>query len=79
MPTGTDDRKGRQVEYSADHMTAHFDDDGNMTEVLGSHHAGALFPAQERAKTLITGDKADLHFDSTKAGKDKPDSFPAFS
>jgi lipopolysaccharide export system protein LptA len=74
-PNGSDNRKGRQVQYSADHMTAHFDDDGNMTEVLGSHNARVV-SIQERAKTVITGDKADLHFElQTKAGKDKPDSY----
>ncbi len=75
FPKGTDNRKGRQVEYSADHMTAHFDSEGNMTEVVGSHNARVV-STQERAKTVITGDKADLHFAmETKPGKDKPDSF----
>jgi lipopolysaccharide export system protein LptA len=74
-PNGTDNRKGRQVQYSADHMTAHFDDDGNMTEVLGSHNARVV-SIQERAKTVITGDKADLHFGlQTKAGNEEPDSY----
>ncbi len=72
---GTDNRKGRQVEYSANHMTARFDDEGNMTEVIGNHNARVV-SVQERAKTVITGDKADLHFElQTKAGKDKPDSY----
>jgi lipopolysaccharide export system protein LptA len=74
-PNGTDNRKGRQVQYSADHMTAHFDDDGNMTEVLGSPNARVV-SIQERAKTVITGDKADLHFGlQTKAGNEEPDSY----
>jgi lipopolysaccharide export system protein LptA len=56
-------------------MVAHFDDDGNMTEVLGSHHARVL-SSQERAQTVITGDQADLHFElEQKAGKDTPDSY----
>ena len=72
---GTDNRKGRQVEYSADHMTARFDDEGNMTEVVGNHNARVV-SVQEHAKTVISGDKADLHFElQTKAGKDKPDSY----
>lgn len=75
QPKGVDDRKGRHVEYSADHMTALFDDDGNMTEVAGTHNARVL-SVQDKAKTVITGDRADLHFGlETKAGKDKPDSF----
>jgi lipopolysaccharide export system protein LptA len=74
-PNGTDNRKGRQVQYSADHMTAHFDDEGNMTEVLGSPNARVV-SIQERAKTVITGDKADLHFGlQTKAGNEEPDSY----
>jgi lipopolysaccharide export system protein LptA len=74
-PQGVDDRKGRHVEYSADQMTALFDDQGNMTEVIGNHHARVV-STQERAKTVITGDRADLHFEQeAKAGKDKPDSY----
>ena len=75
QPKGTDDRKGRQVQYSADRMTAYFDDEGNMTEVVGNQHARVV-SVQERAQTVITGDQADLHFElETKAGKDKPDSY----
>jgi lipopolysaccharide export system protein LptA len=75
FPVGADNRKGRQVEYSADHMTAHFDNDGNMTEVTGDHNAHVV-STQELAKTVISGDKADLHFAlESKAGKDKPDSY----
>ncbi len=74
-PLGTDNRKGRQVEYSADHMTAHFDEDGNMTDVAGTHNARVV-SVQERAKTVITGERADLHFgQQMKAGKDQPDSY----
>ena len=75
QPKGTDDRKGRHVEYSADQMTAHFDDQGNMREVVGTHHARVV-SVQERAKTVITGDRADLHFElEQKEGKDEPDSY----
>jgi len=75
QPAGTDDRKGRHVEYSADQMTASFDDDGNMTEVVGTNHARVV-SIQEKAKTVLTGNKADLHFDlEDKEGKDKPDSY----
>jgi len=77
QPSGVDDRKGRHVEYSADRMTASFDEDGNMTEVVGSPHARVV-SFQERAKTVLTGDKADLHFeqeDKIKAGVDTTDSY----
>jgi len=76
LPTGTDDRKDRHVEYAADQMTALFDDDGNMTEIIGTHHARVV-SVQERAKTVLTGDRADLHFEQenkTKDGKDAVDS-----
>ena len=76
-PIGTDDRKGRQVEYSADQMAAHFDEDGNMTEVLGDHNARVV-SVQEHAKTVITGDRADLHFEQqnkSKNGQDSVDSY----
>ncbi len=77
QPSGVDDRKGRHVEYAADRMTASFDEDGNMTEIVGSPHARVV-SFQERAKTVLTGDRADLHFeqeDKTRDGKDAVDSY----
>ena len=75
LPRGTDNRKGRQIEYSADHMTAYFDEEGNMTQVVGSHNARVV-SLQERAQTVISGDKANLHFElDKKVAKDKPDSY----
>jgi lipopolysaccharide export system protein LptA len=76
QPAGIDDRKGRRVEYSAEQMTANFDEDGNMTEIVGAPHARVV-SFQERAKTILTGDRADLHFeqqDKVKDGKDAVDS-----
>ncbi len=77
QPSGIDDRKGRHVEYAADQMTASFDEDGNMTEIVGAPHARVI-SFQERAKTVLTGDRAHLHFeqeDKTRDGKEAVDSY----
>ncbi len=59
---GTDDRNGRLVEYSAANMTAKFNDDGAVDEILGDKDA-RITSATAAAKTIVTGDRADLRFD----------------
>ena len=73
---GTDNRNGRLVEYAADNMTALFNDDGALQEVVGDKNAH-VSSTQAAAKTTITGDRADLVFDienETVDGKDTSDS-----
>jgi lipopolysaccharide export system protein LptA len=73
---GTDDRNGRRVDYSAANMTALFDEDGALKEIVGDKNA-RISSLQTFAQTVITGDRADLVFDvidQTVAGKDKSDS-----
>jgi len=61
---GVDNRNGRLVNYSAVNMTALFNDDGAMQEIVGLGNA-RLSSAQPGAKTTVTGDRADLIFDVT--------------
>jgi lipopolysaccharide export system protein LptA len=63
-PVGTDDRDGRNVAYSAQKMTAFFDDDGNMTQITGDKEARVV-SSQAAAQTVLTGDKANLQFTLT--------------
>ncbi|MDQ2712461.1 MAG: LPS export ABC transporter periplasmic protein LptC [Acidobacteriota bacterium] len=58
---GTDIREDRQTRYSAEKMTALFDEDGVLVQVLGDHNA-KVESKQPGARTLLTGDKADLRF-----------------
>ncbi|HEY3940363.1 MAG TPA: LptA/OstA family protein [Bryobacteraceae bacterium] len=60
-PVGTDDRNGRRVDYSAEKMTAIFDEDGNLVQILGDRSARVV-STQAGARTVLTGDKADLRF-----------------
>ncbi len=59
--TGADQREDRETHYSADAMKALFDEDGNLVQILGDRHA-RVESAQPGARTLLTGDKADLRF-----------------
>ena len=74
--SGTDNRNGRLVQYSAANMTALFNEDGALTEIVGDKNA-RITSAQKNAKTTVTGDRADLTFDvetETVANKEVSDS-----
>jgi lipopolysaccharide export system protein LptA len=58
---GTEDHEGRQTNYSADQMTALFDGDGNLVEIVGTGHARVV-AIEKDSRTTITGDRADLRF-----------------
>ena len=58
---GTDNRDGRLVKYSAANMTAMFNEDGALREVIGDQNA-RVSSEVPGAKTLVTGDRADLVF-----------------
>ncbi len=60
-PVGTDDRDDRHTDYSAEKMTALFDEDGNLVRIVGDKNARVV-EAQPGSRTVITGDKADLRF-----------------
>ncbi len=58
---GTDDREDRHTGYSADKMTAMFDEDGNLVQIIGDQHA-RVESSQPGAHTLLTSTRADLRF-----------------
>ena len=61
QPRGTDDRDDRHVEYSAEKMTAFFDEYGEMVQITGDKNARVV-SRQTAAETLLTGDRANLLF-----------------
>ena len=60
-PVGSDDRDNRHVAYSAEKMTAFFDENGNMVQIVGDKDARVV-SSQAAAETVLTGDKANLLF-----------------
>ncbi|MBV8551271.1 MAG: LPS export ABC transporter periplasmic protein LptC [Acidobacteriaceae bacterium] len=60
-PVGSDIRDDRQTNYSADTMTAHFDEDGNLVQILGNQNARVV-STQPGSRTTLTGQRADLRF-----------------
>jgi lipopolysaccharide export system protein LptA len=61
QPVGTDDRDGRKVEFRSETMTALFNEDGDLVQVLGNKNA-RVASTGEASQTTLTGDKADLRF-----------------
>lgn len=61
---GTDIREDKNTAYSADKMTALFNDDGDLVDIvaLGNAKVTSTEPA---SRTTITGNRADLRFDVT--------------
>ncbi|HEY3454581.1 MAG TPA: LPS export ABC transporter periplasmic protein LptC [Bryobacteraceae bacterium] len=60
-PVGTDDRNGRKVEFRSEQMTALFNEDGDLVQVLGNQNARVV-SSDDTSQTTMTGDKADLRF-----------------
>jgi lipopolysaccharide export system protein LptA len=60
-PFGTDDRENRHTDYSADHMTGLFDEDGNLVQIVGQKNARVV-ASEPGSRTVMTGDRADLRF-----------------
>lgn len=58
---GTDDRDERHTTYSADKMTALFDEDGNLVNIIGENNAKVV-ARQPGSETTLTGNRADLRF-----------------
>ncbi|MBV8867449.1 MAG: LPS export ABC transporter periplasmic protein LptC [Acidobacteriaceae bacterium] len=58
---GSDTREDRKTSYSADKMTAIFDDEGNLVQIIGDQNA-KVESSQPGAHTLLTGARADLRF-----------------
>ena len=68
-PVGSDDREERHTDYSAEKMTALFDDDGNLLQIVGDKNA-RVTAAQPASRTVITGERADLRFALAAKEKD---------
>jgi lipopolysaccharide export system protein LptA len=60
-PFGTDDRDDRRTDYSADKMTALFDDNGAMVNIIGENNA-RIVSSEPGSRTTVTGKHADLRF-----------------
>lgn len=58
---GTDIREDKQTAYSADQMTALFDDDGNMTKLLAAGNARVV-STSATSRTTLTAKQAGLDF-----------------
>lgn len=58
---GVDSRDDRRTEYSADKMTALFDDAGNLVNIVGQDNA-KVTAIQPASRTALTGNRADLRF-----------------
>jgi lipopolysaccharide export system protein LptA len=58
---GSDQRDERHTTYSADKMTAMFDQDGVLIQILGDKNA-RVEASQPGSRTVLTGERADLRF-----------------
>ncbi|MFL6417391.1 MAG: LptA/OstA family protein [Bryobacteraceae bacterium] len=58
---GTDQREDRQTGYSADHMTAMFNEQGVLVNIIGDRNAKVI-SSQPSATTTLVGDRADMRF-----------------
>jgi lipopolysaccharide export system protein LptA len=73
---GADTRENKQTRYAADKMTAFFDDDGQLVNIVGQTHA-RIESDGKTSRTAITSDRADLRFTvqtQTVNGKEASDS-----
>ena len=73
---GNDNREDRQTSYSADHLTALFNDGGVLVNIVGDHNA-KVTSSQPTAVTTLVGDRADMRFaveTKSVSGVDKQDS-----
>jgi lipopolysaccharide export system protein LptA len=75
-PVGSDVRDDKQTNYSADKMTAVFDDDGNLVQILADQNARVV-TTEQGSRTTLTGERADLRFalqSKVEAGRQATDS-----
>jgi lipopolysaccharide export system protein LptA len=61
---GTDVRDDKKTDYSADKMTALFDDNGDLVNIVALGNADVV-STQPSSRTTITGNRADLRFTVT--------------
>src|SRR5262249_44039142 len=60
---GVDDEPKRRLEYSADHLTVHYNEDGDVDKVTGEPNARVV-SSTEYSRTTTTTDRIDLEFES---------------
>lgn len=75
-PVGLDVRDDKTTNYSADEMTALFDDDGNLVQILADRNARVI-TTEKGSQTTVTGERADLRFalqSKMKDGRQEMDS-----
>ena len=73
---GSDDREDKHTAYAADHMTALFNEDGVLVNMVGDKNAHVT-TVQPDSKTTLTSDRADMRFATEVkqvAGQAKDDS-----
>jgi lipopolysaccharide export system protein LptA len=58
---GTDNREDRQTSYSAEKMTALFNENGDLVNIVGERNA-KVDSDQPGSRTTLTGNRADLRF-----------------
>lgn len=71
---GHDDRGDRKTEYGADKLTALFNEDGVLVNIVGKHNAHVT-SHQPASKTTLTSERADMRFnvvpsEGSASGKD---------
>ena len=73
---GADDRQDRHTAYAADILTALFNEDGVLVNIVGNKNA-KVTSTQPSSKTTLTSDRADMRFavtDKVVSGEAKEDS-----
>jgi len=73
---GSDVRDDRRTNYAADKMTAVFNEDGDLVQIIGDRNA-RVESKQPGSDTLLTGARADLRFavqTKTENGKESTES-----
>ncbi len=73
---GSDDREDKHTAYAADNMTALFNEDGVLVNMVGDKNA-RITTTQPDSKTTLTSDRADMRFATEVkqvAGQAKDDS-----
>ncbi len=58
---GFDQREDRRTDYSADKMTALFDENGDLVNIIGENNA-KMTSREPGSTTTLTGNRADLRF-----------------
>lgn len=74
-PFGTDNRENKHTDYSGEHMTGTFDEDGNLRQIVAQNNARVV-TSEPGSRTVLSGDRAVLQFalQPNKRSQDQSDS-----